>query len=595
MKKFSVWNAVLWISVLYFVTIILLIFLHERENNVFDNHVENNLDILGDDIILIHNGYELKESNKTSIRKKFDIEEQYRKYGPGENGSAVILPGVNISFPGLAERNKKHDFNTFISDMISLHRKMTDYRPTDCKHIKYPDDLPKITIVTIFRDEWWSILLRTVYSVLELSPAHLLHEIIIVDDGSTNVELITTVKIHVNNLEKVRFVQNKVSRGLMMARQAGIDAVQTDLFVVMDGHMEVGPGWLEPLIYRLVQQPKALLCSHVGGIDQKTFEIRINNNKPDEKHYDEQFPFFDHMTLDQMFAPYSEEFKKQRNHSVEPIPYGTIQGMMMVMRKDFFQQLGGFDPGMKVWGSEQIELSVKVWMCGGVVEMVPCSTVAHMYRVTPWGSYEEGNDYHSLNKIRMSQVWMDPPFRDTLDNFLSDKNISVTDIGTRKAIRTRNKCKPYKYFIDKVRSFSDVFIPNAIKASGSIQNHLYKHCVDIATEKEQERLILYPCHKRMGANQYFVLTDKNQIRSYKGNMFDVVKLENGNYDFVLRHTILEWTGVESEWRLNGSRIENIATGLCLTALSQDLLGIKPCIGPNEDKSQMWNFDIKKLF
>ena len=81
-----------------------------------------------------------------------------------------------------------------------------------------------------------------------------------------------------------------------------------------------------------------------------------------------------------MFATYKEEFRTERNHSVEPIPYGTIQGMMMVMRKDFFQQLGGFDPGMEVWGSEQIELSVKVWMCGGVVEMVPCSIVAHMYR-----------------------------------------------------------------------------------------------------------------------------------------------------------------------------------------------------------------------
>ena len=34
--------------------------------------------------------------------------------------------------------------------------------------------------------------------------------------------------------------------------------------------------------------------------------------------------------------------------------------MMIVMRKSWFMQLGGFDPGMKVWGSEQIELSIKV-------------------------------------------------------------------------------------------------------------------------------------------------------------------------------------------------------------------------------------------
>ena len=50
------------------------------------------------------------------------------------------------------------------------------------------------------------------------------------------------------------------------------------------------------------------------------------------------------------------------------------------MRKEYFLQLGGFDPGMKVWGTEQIELSVKVWLCGGRVEMIPCSRVVHMFR-----------------------------------------------------------------------------------------------------------------------------------------------------------------------------------------------------------------------
>ena len=31
----------------------------------------------------------------------------------------------------------------------------------------------------------------------------------------------------------------------------------------------------------------------------------------------------------------------------------------MVMKKSWFYDLGGFDPGMKLWGSEQFEMSVK--------------------------------------------------------------------------------------------------------------------------------------------------------------------------------------------------------------------------------------------
>jgi len=182
------------------------------------------------------------------------------------------------------------------------------------------------------------------------------------------------IGIHAKALDKVRVVRNEEPMGLMMARQSGVDAVTADYFIIMDGHMEVTPGWIEPLIYRLIQEPKALLCSHVGQVEANNFEFKIG----DPEFF--VFPFFDPLNLNQMYASYSNEFLESRNNSVEPIPAGTVQGMMIVMKTEFFQALGGFDPGMQVWGSEQIELSVKVWMCGGRVEMLPCSMVAHMYR-----------------------------------------------------------------------------------------------------------------------------------------------------------------------------------------------------------------------
>ena len=35
--------------------------------------------------------------------------------------------------------------------------------------------------------------------------------------------------------------------------------------------------------------------------------------------------------------------------------------MAFGINKTFFQSLGGFDLGMKVWGAEQYELSIKVY------------------------------------------------------------------------------------------------------------------------------------------------------------------------------------------------------------------------------------------
>lgn len=373
MKQTNIRHVLKWIVLLYLITLIALVYRVHDDGFGMSNLVDN-----------VRNGIIYNVSRRTDgligINTTVRPQPTYRRYGPGEDGAAVNLSGINMSLPGLDARNKVHGFNTFISDMLSLHRKLPDMRPIECKERVYPDNLPPISIVVIFRDEWWSILLRTVYSVLEMSPPNLLHEIILVDDGSTDMDLVTRVKIHVDNVDKLKCVRHEHSLGLMLARQAGINAVESDYFVVMDGHMEVAPGWLEPLIYRLVQKPKAMLCSHVGGVNMETFEYVIDNNRPDDKNYDTVFPFFEHTNLDQMFAEYSPEFRAQRNHSVDPIPYGTIQGMMMAMRTDFFRELGGFDPGMRVWGSEQMEVSVKVWMCGGVVEMVPCSNVAHMFR-----------------------------------------------------------------------------------------------------------------------------------------------------------------------------------------------------------------------
>uniref|UniRef100_UPI00398ED465 polypeptide N-acetylgalactosaminyltransferase 12 isoform X1 n=1 Tax=Pristiophorus japonicus TaxID=55135 RepID=UPI00398ED465 len=422
----------------------------------------------------------------------------------GELGRAVHLNLEGDEKRKEEESVGKHQINIYVSDRISLRRRLPERWNPLCKEKKYDyRNLPTTSVVIAFYNEAWSTLLRTVHSVLDTSPDILLKELIIVDDYSDREHLKKPLEHYIADLHKVRLVRARKREGLVRARLLGASIATGDVLTFLDCHCECHIGWLEPLLERIHEDETAVVCPVIDVIEWNTFEFLGNSGEPQIGGFDWRLVFTWHTI--------PEHERKRRRSPIDVIRSPTMAGGLFAVSKKYFEYLGTYDTGMEVWGGENLEFSFRIWQCGGFLEIHPCSHVGHVFpKQAPYSRSKA-----LANSVRAAEVWMDE-YKELYYHRNPHARLEpYGDVTERRKLREKLQCKNFKWLLENV--YPDIHVPEDRPGFfGMLKNKgMMNYCFDYNPPNEHnlvgEKIILYQCHG-MGQNQFFEFSSHNEIR-----------------------------------------------------------------------------------
>lgn len=496
----------------------------------------------------------------------------------GEMGNGIELHDVNKYVQKTKDdMYQGQGFDEYISEhLVSLNRSLPDRRDDWCKQniLVDPNYLPSTSVIIIFHNEAWSTLLRTVYSVINRSPAHLLAEVILVDDASTLPRLGQELQDWVDTMDKVKLIRNEERRGLMVTRMKGVLESKSQVLTFLDSHIEATDGWLEPLLERIYLNPKAIACPVIEEVNHKTF----------------QYKFVTRDLVGVFFWNLDFGWRQIQIPNWAPYTTPAMAGGLFSIRKDWFAQLGFYDEGMEIWGGEQLELSFKTWMCGGAIEIVPCSRVGHVFRTFSPYKWTTKVKLPEYNYKRVAEVWMDE-----YKQYYYDRLVNVGEFGDvedRKALRDSLMCKSFEWYL---KNQMPHFLENKIIGAGEIRNFHWNFCLDQQDTEHNTGLpvLVFDCHGEKGNQYWYYKQDKSISRDF----LCVGKRRKGSKND--NHIELVPCDGEDSWDYNPhtAALKHEQSGKCLKVTRHPLkLWLKECDSKDTEQKWFWtNYDEDGVF
>uniref|UniRef100_A0A3P9CJG7 Polypeptide N-acetylgalactosaminyltransferase n=1 Tax=Maylandia zebra TaxID=106582 RepID=A0A3P9CJG7_9CICH len=349
-------------------------------------------------------------------------------------------------------------------------------------------------------------------------------------------------------------VRHSEQRGLAYARASGCRAATADVVAILDAHIEVHEMWAEPLLTQ-IKADRTVVVSPV--FDKVSFDdLKVTTYHPSAHAFD--------WALWCMYESFTPEYYKLNDGSL-PGKSPSVMGILVADRK-FLGEIGVLDEGMKVYGGENVELGIRVWTCGGSVEVVPCSKIAHIERAHKPYMPDLGPAM-KRNALRVAEIWMDE-YKHNVNlawNIpFENHGIDIGDISERKKLR---------FTLDP---WDDLL------AYGGMKNLDADMCLDQGPVPGHTP-IAYNCHYYVSQLAYYRGTGELYIGGIKAHKYNdnrcladigTEETEPGLYN--CKEAVQKGMGIYWDFT-QGKELKNRKTKRCLEVTNQKLL-MRECTG-----------------
>lgn len=297
----------------------------------------------------------------------------------------ILYASVYVLFlsPHLNEIKDKEPIDRTLNSNIEVNNgpltvtKVNPFVSDVCKEFAYGTKIKSVAVIIAARNEEKKDLIRTVESLLKYSGPSLRKVLVVDDDSETPISSWSEW----SNWSEASAAQEILGsihlttrQGVSGAKNAGAEHIidKVDVLIFLDAHCVVSKGWLAPILHTLEKNPNAIVYPAIDIIDEETDGFIQADNMIGAFDWAMNFRWESPNILR---TPLSPESVGPYDDTFSPATPGIF-----AIRSKYFNDIGGLNPNLRNWGQENIELSIRVWLCGGVIIRQPCSRVAHKYK-----------------------------------------------------------------------------------------------------------------------------------------------------------------------------------------------------------------------